>query len=388
MVRSIICVTWMLVLVGCATSTDSYDVSVSEQSQVLRGEYFLTVDELKQPIDWLLPDEKPFHVSEDMKRFAHFYAPKNLGQEQRTRALIKALISPYGLGIKYSTDRTLTAEQTFLRAEANCLSFTMLFAVLAEEVGLPVTYNDVGVPPIWDLQDNDRLIRYKHVNAVVGMKFAKDKVVDINMADFDARYKQVALSPVQAEALYYNNRGAEEMYAGNLKSAFLMYRKAISLDPDMELVWSNIGALYLRVGEVDIARYAYIRAMGKGAFNAVAASGLARVLRMKGEDAAAAQIEDRLRRYRDKNPYYMYAQAAYLVEHGDYDEAKIYAKRAISLYELDHRFYRLLAFIYLKQGDKVKVFENLEEAKLVAANDAVKDEYDAKLIKLRQLSRK
>src|SRR5207342_3707986 len=63
--------------------------------------------------------------------------------QERLDRLAHFMLDADGLGIAYQESATYSVEQTYATRTANCLSFTMLFVVLAREAGLDVQPQEI-----------------------------------------------------------------------------------------------------------------------------------------------------------------------------------------------------------------------------------------------------
>ena len=106
-----------------------------------------------------------------------------------------------------------------------------MFISMARHVGFDVKFNEVDVPPIWDIRQNDTLVLNKHVNAVVVRPGSIRHVVDLNIDDFDVSYEQRYISDELAIAQHYNNKAMEYLASGQHVDAFRYLAKAPSMEP-------------------------------------------------------------------------------------------------------------------------------------------------------------
>lgn len=352
--------------------------------ELLAGEGILKPPLSPAAIRQMLPDDRPFELTPELKALANRVAPPGDSANYKVRELVRMLLSPTGAHLKYNGVRTYTAAESFRLSEANCLSFTMLFVALADEVGLEVYLNEVDVPPIWDVQGDERLLYYRHVNAVVELPLSFRKVVDINMTEYDVKYPQRKISRAHAEAMYYNNRGSELMYEKQYQRAFLYFRKALTLQPQAGYIWGNLASLYRRVGRNDLAEAGYRHALHQDGFDPVAAGNLARVLRAAGKEAEAVRMDESVASFRARNPYYHYSLASHDYRNGRYLAASDHLDRAMNLYRKDHRFYQLRAMLDFQAGDLASARMDLEKAAEYAYDDKLKARYLYKLDRLSQ----
>ncbi|BFM10759.1 hypothetical protein R50072_09120 [Simiduia litorea] len=360
-----------LAVTGCASWQPEYGAGDPELLALARSGSLVGGQVSAQA----LADRDPFALTPEMKAFANHFAPAEYHDKYKVTALVRALTTQYGLNMTYSANETHSAAEAFRRREANCLSFTILLYALANEAGLTVAFNEVDVPPVWDVQDTNKLIFYKHVNAIVDILWAESKIVDINMSNYNELYPQRRITKVHAEALYYNNRAVEALNAGQLADAQYYFQRTLDLNSDLGFVWGNLATLYRRLERFDIAQALYLKAMDSGGFDSVIASNLARNFRALGNTVEADLLEERVKRHRARNPYYHYAIAHLNYSKGRNDLAIQEIDRAIELFTKEHRFHLLRAQLMAQVGDQREVIESLRLAESHAPNDEDKGRY-------------
>lgn len=375
----------LLVLVlatGCAPTSILKPVDSSQRDWLLSGAPMVGNDDHKLQ----LPDDHVFELTDAMKRFAHSAIHNQINDEARLNALVDSLLKPQGLGLTYDGDATYSAREAFEHRRANCLSFTTLFVPMARYLGFDAKYYEVRIPPVWDLQQVDTLVLYKHVNAVVPLNSKYTKVIDINMQDFDNSYPHRFISDQMAEAQYYNNRAMDFLGKGKYTDALRYQLKALNLQPDVSFLWSNLATLYNRSGHSEAAELAYRKALEIDPSDLVAISNAARLYRAMGRIEVAAELDQQAEKFRSRNPYYQYVLAIRALGDKDYYNAEQYAQKAIKLYPKEHRFYFLLGVIYDQEGDHIKASKNWQEAMKLATSQAQISRYRHKIEVLSSMS--
>ena len=151
---------WVLaVLAGCSgmpstaelRSLDMPQPTRQQLDQVLSGRALL--GEAAASVE--LPAEDIFGLSDEMQQFLDLYVSKRAGDDAKLRQLLRAIFHKGILGLEYDPFKTYTAGDTFYYQVGNCLSFTVMFVAMARKVGIDVYINEVDVPPIWEMQDED-----------------------------------------------------------------------------------------------------------------------------------------------------------------------------------------------------------------------------------------
>ena len=243
---------------GCATTGQVLNrVTDAEKKLVLSGSSLsLSEADLHD-----LPQENVMGLTDEMKAFVSHAISRYRGQGETLRALLEAIISPRQLGLQYDGSATYTASETFKNRRANCLSFTTMIISMLRYAGLKAEFNDVDIPPVWDLHNNNMLVMYRHVNAIVTWPDGGREVVDFNLDEYNIHYPQHPVRDDTAIAQYYNNRGVEYLLQNNIQDAFRYLLKAVDSSPDIPFIWINLGALYRNQGKLKVAEIAYRKAL-------------------------------------------------------------------------------------------------------------------------------
>ncbi len=328
------------------------------------------------------PDEDIFALNTEMQNFLSVYVSSNRNKKARLRALLSAIVRKNLLGMTYNPFKTYSAKDTFYYREGNCLSFTIMVITLAREIGLKAKFNEVDVPPTWDMRDENTYVFYKHVNAIIEVESGQRQAVDINMEDYELSYPQRIISDRLATAQFYNNRSIEQLYENNIEDAFRYIRKAIELEPKVGYLWGSLGTIYRRAGFLHEAELAYLQALRNSPDEVVSISNLERLYSQQQQKARAELFSQLAAKARSRNPYYQYKQAQRELEAGNLESALENIQAAIRGYGKEHRFYHYAAIIYQKMGDRENVRESLQAAARVAgrmAGDSVAKRYQNKL---------
>ncbi len=286
-------------------------------------------------------------INDDMRAFLAAHVPAGVSDRRKVELILEAILRD-GLHLTYDNFKTLTAQEAFYARQGNCLSFTNLFVALAREAGVAVEYQAVEVPPIWAAQGNSWLYNL-HINALVALP-GRRQVVDFSMDQYRADYPSEILDDREVQARYHSNLGVYWMNEGDARMAFLQFRRALTLEPGLGFVWTNLGTLYRQRGDTRAAEAAFLHAV-KLSDEEAANSNLARLYRQLNEPVLATYYGDRVQLFRQKNPYYLYHLAELAYDRADYREAGALLQKAIHRQGGEHEFYRLQGMVHLREGD-------------------------------------
>lgn len=303
-------------------------------------------------------------------------APSGNGH-QRLERLIEFTFGPEGLGLEYGGDYTFTVEQAYRAREANCLSFALLFVALAREAGLDAYVQETDHVLTW-YQGDGTVYNASHVNA--GVKVGgRRRTIDINRNVMMFLEPPRPISDERALSRYYNNRGAELLDQDLVPAARLHMETAIDLAPDYPGVWSNLGVLSLREGDLQAAEDAYGRALAIDSNHAASLFNLVALHQHTGNIRALTQYQKILRRVELGDPFHQFMQAMQREKEGDFEGAVKHYRQAIRRHEREHHFHFGLARAYVQLGDKRRARASFARARDLAAGDEQRTLYQAKI---------
>ncbi|WP_444926729.1 hypothetical protein ACJJI4_00905 [Microbulbifer sp. TRSA002] len=323
-----------------------------------------------------LPDENLLELDAEIRSYLETLSP-NAIPESRLQALV-SMVSERELFFEYDVDSTLPAREAYHQQRGNCLTFTLMMVAMARELGAEAYFNEVEVPPVWDQEEEEIFVVYRHVN-MVAKHYGGRRIIDLNLEAYDPTYQQRALDDVTAFALYYSNRGVELLREGSEEQAFLYLRKALEMKPDRSDFWSNIGAFYSHFGHNYEAEQSYLQALSLEPSNLVAVSNLEWLYKGLGREEEAEVFAGLVQYHRDQNPYFHYYMATKSYEAGEYAIAEKHLNRALRQAKQVHRFHFLLGLSRYKLGKFSQAKESLKQAFELAGSSETIAVYEQKL---------
>jgi len=324
-----------------------------------------------------LPQADILGVSPEMQRFLVDYVDRRASGPLRLHQLVWAVINAASFGLEYS-ESTRTAAETFAAHNGNCLSFTNMFVAMARDAGLRAQFQQVDIPPDWELRGETYVLN-RHINVLVEMPNGLRQVVDFNIDDFKSNYEREVVSDRRAEAHYFSNLGVERLQAGDLRAAFLHLRKGLQVDSEFAPLWTNLGALYSRAAQPGLAEASYLQALSLDSRDMVAISSLARLYEQRGDETSARRYRDLARYHRDRNPYYRFHAARDAFLRRDHRAALDHLDYAIAKRPVEDSFYFLRGIVRLQLGQTDLARGDLERAESIAADYGLKRNYHSKM---------
>lgn len=366
-------------LASCASLPEQPAISADDVAWTLAGADRVPAIASPQTLEEL---PSLLQVSAEMRRFAQDATRGASGIGDKTRALATALQADNGRHLLYDAEATLSAEQAFQQRRANCLSYTMLFVALAREVGIPATFNEVDIPPIWELGDDQTLLLYRHINARIVLTPSQYQIVDVGGEDYSPRYDQRTLTDQAALAQFYNNRAVELRLQHRHGVALRYQLRSLELLPDAGYLWANLSSLYLRDGQLRAASIAITQALVLEPRSVSSYNTAADIHAQLGNTQLAAYFHKRAQAYLEQNPHYHFQLALTALKERDELRAYRETRQAILLSPTDPRFFFLAAELLQRFGDTEHSGEILQIALQLVPDPGLQARYRSKFGKL------
>ncbi len=264
--------------------------------------------------------------------------------------LQQLLFDPDYLNLQYDDRRTRTAVQTFQDRQGNCLSVVSLYIAMARHFGVDAQFQTVKVRPSWDRR-GEHLVLSQHINAIGSLGQGSQYVVDFTPEITLQQLTASRVSDEEARALYFNNLGVESLIQDELEKAAAYFRNALWIDPELSIVWNNLGSTYSRLGDKTLTEYAYRKSFALDRSNATAINNLVKFHTARGDIATAEQYAKAIERFNNNNPYFHYNLGNVAYADGDFEMARMHYEQAIRRKESEPDFYLALSKTYEMLGD-------------------------------------
>jgi Flp pilus assembly protein TadD len=232
---------------------------------------------------------------------------------------------------------------------------------LARELGLPVFYLAVEDVERFE-KEGDLLVVSGHVSAGYDVGGGKVKILDFAPRERPEYRRVHRISDLRAVALFYSNRGAEALRAGQVADALGWLRKAVHIDPEFGGGWVNLGVALRREGEIAGAEAAYRKAIEVDPEVSSAYTNLASLLRARGQNAEAESLLALAADVDHRNPFSFIALGDLSLAQGRLAEARRFYRQALRLRSGDAEVYAALGLVALAAGDPAEAGKWLRRA--------------------------
>lgn len=312
---------------------------------------------------------------------------RRLGSKE---ALLRSLYRDGRLQVLYDAEKTRTAEETFADGRGNCLSLVLMTAAFARELQVPLHFRQVMVDPQWTRSTN-LLFQAGHVNLGLGTRlqergFAASMesmtVVDFMPPEQRAPGRAVELREATIVAMFYNNRAAERLFAGDARSAYWWARAAVRADARYSGGFNTLAVLYRRQGRLDLAEQVLAQVLALEPDNGVALANMIVVMKEAQRPQEVASLEARLRAVQPVPPFHYFDAGVVALREGDYAGADAHFARELARSASNHELHFLIALAKLGLGDRQRAAQHLTLAAETSPTPGQQRLYEAKLGKL------
>jgi len=303
-------------------------------------------------------------VSPAMEEFLEHYILPYANAHTRLTLLMNAVAANGVLGFVYDEGLTLTSAEAFDTRAGNCVGFANMLVALARRAGLKAEYQEVFRRPEWSSRE-DTVLLVKHINVVLESA-GYTYVMDVSRLKFNPNVRRRVINDDYAKALYLNNIGAESLINNDLPTAYAYVAKAIKTEPLLTDSWVNMGVVLGRNEQLDDAASALRTALEIDSYEYAAASNLYEVYIAQGDLESAAQLEEKVEKYRRNNPYYLLQLSEEALVENKYEESIKLLQKAIKKKNNDHMLHFAMAKTQYLSGQTEAAESSLSRARELA----------------------
>lgn len=380
----------LVLLVQTACSNLQSNLSTVELSPFLQDQWFPAVPETFRPES----PEDLFSLPESYRRQLDIQVLSEESEYERYKKLRQWAFRRFE-DFEFSSLETVSLAELNSARKINCLSFSALFVAAARYTNVPAEFQLVFAPPYWD-QVNTSWINNQHINVTgtievpvtayvpqrtgrlgdIPVRFGDGDltgtyryVADVNPAVVSMRTRRQIISENEVISLFYSNKTIEHLLRSDLAAAYAYTKLALQTYPESSLAWNNLGVLYSRVNQTELAIAAYEIAISADDNAYSARSNLARLYRRTGQENLARGLEREIARFRESNPYYHASLAEAELEKGNLQQARSLYREALQRKHNEQHFYHQLAIISQALGNNEEVKEHLRSAQRYARGE-------------------
>jgi Flp pilus assembly protein TadD len=315
----------------------------------------------------------PYKINNQLRELASAVAQPGWSKSFQAKQLAIKLLTKDQLGIVYSHNYNLCAEEVFRERKANCISYTNLFIGMARSIGILAEYAEVTEIESY-VKVGDTIVYNSHICAVV-YEGPNYYLIDFSLRPYKQYHFWQALNDLEATAVFYNNMGAQEYLKTDdpdrTDKALTYYHLSRKLAPNLPQVYNNLGVLELNRNNISKAESYFHTALENRPGYFAAYSNLASIYMMRGELDKAISLYQSAIVASPENMYAYHALALLQIRKGDLESAERNLRKALSLddhyTESRHELGRLL----LRGGRLAEAFEQFAIALRLQPDDKV-----------------
>ncbi|WP_417666071.1 tetratricopeptide repeat protein [Pseudidiomarina sp.] len=379
----LIFITLLTTLTACASAPDASQRASADTSVKLSQPQFNTA--LFEPRNSLVKPQQLFALTaEQQQDFLFDFNGRlaSLPEHQRISEYLQDLT--YGFNYK---EQTYMASEAFALSAGNCMALAILTKGLADLVGVEIKFQRVTNAPVYD-RNNDVVMVSDHVRARLykpepeaGSEskmfiFQRSWIVVDYFPSKDTRSSGL-ISNEEFLALYYRNRAAELMMAGQADEAFAYAQEALRYMPKDADTLNIIGLLHRRAGDDQTAEALYQYALQQNPHNLNVLHNYQTLAKRQQRNVLVDELTQRIQAIPDSNPYTWIALAERAFEKGELDTALAMYSKAAESAPYVHEAYWGQARVHAARGDTARAKRVLERGLKEARLSATKGTYKA-----------
>ncbi|MBX5484392.1 MAG: tetratricopeptide repeat protein [Myxococcaceae bacterium] len=276
-----------------------------------------------------LEHEHPFELDEARAALVRRTIGTFGTPEERLTRVIASLNGDTGQGFVYQRNTTRTAQQTFDSRSGDCMTYAALAVAMSRSLGVPTYFVYVKDLPVY-YDDGEWLFSATHM--AIGLGSGPHSLV----IDFTGNGNGLSSSVYQrvddatAAALFFNNRAAERLVAGDVRGAETLLRRVIDFAPDVRESWANLGAVLNRQGRYHDTLVLTRQSLAKFPDYQPLWSNAVRAARAGGDEALAHLLETRAAEIAEGDPWFHFVRGVNAFQAGDFARAIASLERAAS----------------------------------------------------------
>lgn len=285
---------------------------------------------------------------------------------------------------------TFSAARTLAQNSGNCMSLAVLTTALADLAGVETAWQLMDDVPVYEFNDT-AIIKGLHIRSLL----YDPQVIEVDGAlmmsrsgikiDYFPTNRQRFISNLDRGdylAMYYQNKAAEALQAGDPDRAYWLAREALVQAPDYAAAINTLAVLNRRAGRLETAEAIYRFGIAHADNKLSLLKNYRVLLQASGRVEEADAISRRLERLDDPSPFHWYQLARSSFEEGDFKTAIRYYNKALDLAPYLHEAYLGIALSNYELGRLDRTRRALVSATEEAEKVSTRQLYQAKLAAL------
>ena len=328
----------------------------------------------------------------DYLRSAQFSS--HVRRDGGARGLVNALYNKTDLKLEYEATLTRTAASTYDERRGNCLSLVIMTAAFARHLNVEVNFQNVLTEQQWS-RSGGIYLASSHVNLALADRLDSRTTyepgkrwltVDFLPSKDASAYNTRAIDEQMIEAMYLNNRAAEEIAAGRLDDAYWFARAAINKNPAYITAYNTLGVIYQRHGDFPLAERVYKRALEREREDTILMNNLIPVLAQLGKVEESKAMAARLASIDPTPPFHYFQKGIKAMEKGEFEEARTLFAREVKRSPYYHEFHFWLGMAQMRLGEPRLARDSITLAIDSSTSEEAAKLYNGKLAYLRSLT--
>jgi len=343
----------------------------------------------KQPP--IISKDQIFQLTADQQRefLSYFNDPENqsIATHWRIYYYLQQIVSNFNY-----QDDTYTAEEAIRLAGGNCLSLAIITTALARLVNVDVGYQLVDDIPVYE-RSGKVIFKGIHVRSLLNFMEHTSSKSEISFirsylkVDYISSGNERLIKDITEPefiAMYYRNKAADAIAAGDYPKAYWLTRTSLEFEPDNSQAINMMAIVHRQAKDDGAAERVYQYGIARAQDKLTLLKNYRVLLLDQGRDKEAKQISREIEKYADPSPFTMIQLANAAYDNGDYVTAITYYHKATELAPYLHEGYFGLAKSYYKMGYIDAAKHNMQEAVDRSLKSSTRSLYQAKLTALSQ----
>lgn len=211
------------------------------------------------------------------------------------------------------------------------------------------------------------------------------QTIDFMPIASSARMFSREISEDRLIAMYFNNRAAELLAAGQIEPAYWWVRAALKADPSFVAAYNTLGVVYRHHGDRPESERALRAALEREPDEISALSNLAALLEDESREQDAHQLRVRIARLDPDPPFWFLDQAREAMARGAYQQARKLLEKEVRRMPYDDEVHFELAVVSAQLGEMPQARKQLAAAMENSNTPDRRSIYAAKLDHLKAL---